>query len=91
MRAGMLSASGEALAFRHELARRAVHEAMSPLRRRELHAAALELLKSCPQMRAAESAHHAQQAGAVADLVLYSRRAATKPPRSARTARASRT
>lgn len=76
MRAGMLSASGEALAFRHELARRAVHEAMSPLRRRELHAAALELLKSFPQMRAAELAHHAQQAGAVADLVLYSRRAA---------------
>src|SRR6516164_5478752 len=56
MRAGMLSAHGETLAFRHELARRAVHEAMSPLRRRELHAAALELLKSRPQMRAAELA-----------------------------------
>jgi hypothetical protein len=42
----VLSTQGEALAFRHELARRAVHEAMSPLRRRELHAAALELLKS---------------------------------------------
>ena len=42
MRGGMLSAAGQTLAFRHELARRAVHEAMSPLRRRELHAAALE-------------------------------------------------
>jgi DNA-binding CsgD family transcriptional regulator/tetratricopeptide (TPR) repeat protein len=76
MRSGMLSAHGEALAFRHELARRAVHEAMSPLRRRELHAAALELLKSRPQVRAAELAHHAQQAGATEDLVRFSRRAA---------------
>jgi DNA-binding CsgD family transcriptional regulator len=76
MRAGMLSASGEALAFRHELARRAVHEAMSPLRRRELHVAALQLLKSRENVRAAELAHHAQQAGVAQDLVLYSRRAA---------------
>ena len=76
MRAGMLSAHGETLAFRHELARRAVHEAMSPLRRRELHAAALELLKSRPQVRAAELAHHAQQAGATEDLVRFSRHAA---------------
>jgi hypothetical protein len=64
----VLSTQGEALAFRHELARRAVHEAMSPLRRRELHAAALELLKSRPQVRAAELAHHAQQAGAAENL-----------------------
>jgi DNA-binding CsgD family transcriptional regulator len=76
MRAGMLVTKGEALTFRHELARRAVHEAMSPLRRRELHAAALQLLKSREHVRAAEIAHHAQQAGAAEDLVLYSRRAA---------------
>ena len=76
MRAGMLVVAGEALAFRHELARRAVHEAMSPLRRRELHAAGLEVLKSREQVRAAEIAHHAQQAGAAQDLVVYSRRAA---------------
>jgi DNA-binding CsgD family transcriptional regulator/tetratricopeptide (TPR) repeat protein len=78
MRAGMLLAAGDALAFRHELARRAVHEAMSPLRRRELHAAALGVLKSRTQVRAAEIAHHAQQAGAAQDLVLYSRRAASE-------------
>jgi len=76
MRAGMLVVAGEALAFRHELARRAVHEAMSPLRRRELHAAVLEVLKSREQVRAAEIAHHAQQAGAAGDLVVFSRRAA---------------
>jgi DNA-binding CsgD family transcriptional regulator len=76
MRAGMLNATSEALSFRHELARRAVHEAMAPLRRRELHAAALQLLKSRGGVRAAELAHHAQQAGAIEDLVLYSQRAA---------------
>ncbi len=76
MRAGMLNASGEALAFRHELARRAVHEAMAPLKRRELHAAALQLLKARECSRAAELAHHAQQAGATAELVQYSQQAA---------------
>ena len=76
MRAGMLSATDQVLAFRHELARRAVHEAISPLRRRELHAAALDMLKARAQVRAAELAHHAQQAGAAEDLVRYSRQAA---------------
>jgi DNA-binding CsgD family transcriptional regulator len=78
MRAGMLYASADSLAFRHELARRAVHEAMAPLRRRELHAAALQLLKSRQGARAAELAHHAQQAGALEDLVAYSQRAAAE-------------
>lgn len=76
MRAGMLNSSGRTLAFRHELARRSVHEAMAPLRRRELHAAALDLLKAREGIRAAELVHHAQEAGAAEDLVLYSRRAA---------------
>ncbi len=76
MRGGMLNATGETLAFRHELARRAVHDAMSPLRRRELHAAALELLKAREHVRAAELAHHAHEAAAMEDLVVYSLRAA---------------
>lgn len=76
MRSGMLNTSGKTLAFRHELARRAVHQAMAPLRRRELHAAALELLKRREHVRAAELAHHAQEAAAMEDLVRYSRRAA---------------
>jgi DNA-binding CsgD family transcriptional regulator len=76
MRTGMLNAAGETLAFRHELARRAIHEAMSPLRRRELHAAALEFLKSRSNVRASELAHHAQQAGSAQDLVHYARHAA---------------
>ena len=76
MQAGMLSSIGGSLAFRHELARRAVQDAISPLRRRELHGAALTLLKSRTNARAAEIAHHAQQAGAAADVATYSLRAA---------------
>lgn len=76
MRAGMLNGSGKILTFRHELARRALHEAMAPLRRRELHAAALALLKTREDVRAAELVHHAQEAAAGEDLVFYSRRAA---------------
>ncbi|MFC3076628.1 ATP-binding protein [Phenylobacterium terrae] len=73
---GMLNARGAALAFRHELARRAVNESLSPLRRRELHTAALVLLKGREGARAAEIAHHAEQAGSAADLVRYAIRAA---------------
>ena len=73
---GMLNARGDRLAFRHELARRAVNEAMSPLRRRELHATALALLKGRNDQRAAQVAHHAEHAGAEEDLVRYSIRAA---------------
>ena len=76
MRAGMLNTCGESLSFRHELARRAVHEAMAPLRRRELHEAALKLLKARGQVRPAELAHHAGEAGALEDLVCYSLKAA---------------
>ena len=76
MRAGMLSASGRTLSFRHELARRAVHDSMAPLRRQELHAAALELLKAQPDVRSAELAHHAQEAAKTDDLLAYSLRAA---------------
>ncbi|MBS0418639.1 MAG: AAA family ATPase [Proteobacteria bacterium] len=76
MRAGMLSPAGNTLAFRHELARRAIHDAMSPLRRLEMHAAALGILKSKEHVRAAEIAHHAEQAGAAQDLVHYAQLAA---------------
>lgn len=76
MRAGMLHAAGGALAFRHELARRAVHDSMAPLRRQELHRGALELLKARPHVRAAEIAHHAQEAQMMNDLFTYSLRAA---------------
>ena len=75
---GMLQARGGVLAFRHELARRAINAALSPLRQRELHAAALDLLKADGERSAAELAHHAEQAGADADLVEYAVRAAAE-------------
>lgn len=76
LRSGMLNARAGALAFRHELARRAIHDAMAPLRRRELHAAALVLLKGRDDVGAAEIAHHAEEAGAEDELVAASVRAA---------------
>ncbi|HEY8639934.1 MAG TPA: hypothetical protein VIL53_05460, partial [Solirubrobacterales bacterium] len=41
LRAGMLTADGDAVAFRHELARLAIEESLAPDRRRSLHRAAL--------------------------------------------------
>lgn len=76
LRSGMLNARNGTLSFRHELARRAVSEAISPLRRRGLHAAALTALKARETGSAAEAAHHAEQAGATKDLILFSVRAA---------------
>jgi DNA-binding CsgD family transcriptional regulator len=76
IRAGMLNAAGGGLAFRHELARRAVHDSMAPLRRQDLHRGALELLKGRPHVRAAEIAHHAHEAQMMHDLFTYSLRAA---------------
>jgi DNA-binding CsgD family transcriptional regulator len=76
LRARMLRAGDGTLSFRHELARRAVSEAMSPLRRKRLHATALAALRARPNGSAAEAAHHAEQAGAVQDLISFSVRAA---------------
>jgi DNA-binding CsgD family transcriptional regulator len=76
LRGGMLVARGGTLAFRHELARRAVQESLSPLRRRELHGEALSLLSGRNDGRAAEAAHHAEEAGLSDELVHFSIRAA---------------
>jgi DNA-binding CsgD family transcriptional regulator/tetratricopeptide (TPR) repeat protein len=46
--AGMLQRSGEGFAFRHELARRAIEGELPERSRRELHAAALEALRTDP-------------------------------------------
>lgn len=72
LRSGMLVARGGALAFRHELARRAIRESLSPLRRRELHAEALTLIGGRNAGRAAEAAHHAEEAGLADELVEFS-------------------
>jgi DNA-binding CsgD family transcriptional regulator/tetratricopeptide (TPR) repeat protein len=75
---GMLAVDRDALAFRHELARRAVEAALPPLRRRELHRAALNLLKSRSHTSAAQLAHHAERAREIEDLVRFSVAAAAQ-------------
>lgn len=62
---GMLTHAGHAVAFRHELARLAFEETISPRRRVELHRAAVRALRSTPDGRAdfARLAHHADAAG----------------------------
>ena len=58
--AGVLQRDERGVAFRHELARQAVEEAIEPLRRAELHRRVLEAL---PRTDAARLAHHAEGAG----------------------------
>jgi DNA-binding CsgD family transcriptional regulator len=65
MATGMLIAQGEALAFRHELARQTILEAISPQQKPVLHRFALEALKASPAAGGdmARLAHHAEAAG----------------------------
>ena len=59
----MLALQGDAVAFRHDLARRAVEEAIGPLWRRQLNANVLRALEARPGADAARLAHHAGGAG----------------------------
>jgi DNA-binding CsgD family transcriptional regulator/tetratricopeptide (TPR) repeat protein len=62
---GMLTPSSDAVAFRHELARRAIEESVDPLRRARLHRSALVALQDPPQGEPdnVRLAHHAEAAG----------------------------
>jgi DNA-binding CsgD family transcriptional regulator len=61
---GVLLAQGEALAFRHELARHTILESISPPHRMVLHRLTLDVLKASPATRhdLARLAHHAEAA-----------------------------
>ncbi len=59
---GMLLARGMRLAFRHELARQAVLDALAPVARRELHRRVLAALRVRSHGRRARLAHHAAEA-----------------------------
>jgi len=65
---GMLVVVGHAVAFRHELARLAVLEAIAPVRRRALHRAALAALAGGDHARLA---FHASEAGDVDGIVTH--------------------
>ncbi|HEX5201151.1 MAG TPA: AAA family ATPase, partial [Actinoplanes sp.] len=62
---GVLTARGDGVAFRHELLRRAVEEALSPVRRKALHAEVLSALTTMPGVDPARLVHHAHHAGDV--------------------------
>ena len=62
---GIVTAEHDAVRFRHELARLAMEESISPARRRELHRIALHALATPPYARPdpALLSHHAEAAG----------------------------
>jgi DNA-binding CsgD family transcriptional regulator/tetratricopeptide (TPR) repeat protein len=59
---GILTATGDSVAFRHELARCAIEESLAPHRRVALHSVALEALRD-GSPDPARLAHHAEAAG----------------------------
>lgn len=75
---GVLVAQDEFLAFRHELARQAILDAMTPTRRLALHRLALESLRH-PGLYTSDPArlaHHAEAAGDAAALLEFAPAAA---------------
>jgi DNA-binding CsgD family transcriptional regulator/tetratricopeptide (TPR) repeat protein len=73
---GMLSAGPTSVAFRHELARLAVEEAIPPNRRLALHRAALAALVSASHHDSPRIAHHAESSADVAAVLQWAPRAA---------------
>lgn len=75
--AGLLVDEGGHQTFRHDLARQAVEEAMTPLRRRQLHARALDALDALgDDSDLVQRAHHAVGAGDRAAILHLATRAA---------------
>ncbi|NEA34261.1 LuxR family transcriptional regulator [Streptomyces sp. SID13031] len=74
--AGVLETHGNNIGFRHELARRAIEQALPPMRRRLLNAHILELMIHCGDVHQARVVHHAVEAGDIAVLLEHGPRAA---------------
>lgn len=69
---GMLRSDGEALAFRHELARRAIEASLGIPRQKTLHSRVLEkLLERKSETLLPRIVHHALQAGDLATVIAY--------------------
>src|SRR5215469_15482954 len=75
VRAGMLTADGTRLAFRHELARLAIAASIPPARKITLHETALHVLIS-HGAEPAQLAYHAEEAGDAAAVLRYAPEAA---------------
>ena len=74
--AGVLQSIDGGVGFRHELARRAVEDAIDPVRRSEFHARALDALSDSSD--SARLAHHAEAAGDAAAVLEHARAAAER-------------
>ncbi len=66
------------LAFRHELARRAIEDSLSQTRLRGLHAKVLAALAARPAISAARLAHHADGARDTAAVLHFAPQAASQ-------------
>ena len=73
-RAGLLIASTDVLAFKHELTRRAVEDDLAPSERRELNGLVFAALPD--DAKAARRVHHAVEAGDTSAIVVHTPRAA---------------
>ena len=73
---GMLQADGDLLQFRHELAQRAMRDALLPSTRSELHARALDLLNRTPGTDPQELAYHAIGSGDAGQALTWASAAA---------------
>lgn len=68
---GVVQVRPDGVTFRHELARRAVEHNLSGLRRRQLHAAVVDVLRSRADPDLARLVHHATRAGDAATVARY--------------------
>jgi DNA-binding CsgD family transcriptional regulator len=75
---GMTRDTDGALAFRHELARRALGDSLSQVRQQELHAKVLAILKHHADLPPARLAHHADGARDGTEVLRYARLAAAQ-------------
>lgn len=76
---GMLRLDGMVISFRHELARKAIEESVSPTRAVTLHVRVLNALKSeSKEAYAARLAHHAEAAGDREAALTYATEAAMR-------------
>jgi DNA-binding CsgD family transcriptional regulator len=76
--AGMLVSVGDAIGFRHEIAREAVERWITPARRRDLHGKILAALVAADNQDPARLAHHAENAGDDDAAVLFAQTAAER-------------
>ncbi|GIE74530.1 LuxR family transcriptional regulator [Actinoplanes philippinensis] len=75
---GVLTRSGDGVAYRHELLRRVVEESLSPVARVALHREALDLLERAGDVDPARLAHHARPAGDRAAVLRHGTAAAVR-------------